>query len=122
MPTATPISAMILDTVLKATVLLALASGAAFVLKKRSASTRHMVRSITLAALLLLPFSVMMLPEMPVKGLPGFAKSKAAFAQATPSVQAQTAATAHPAATVVTSPSSFSNDPVKSRTEQRPRL
>src|SRR5690349_412785 len=76
MPTAIPISAIILDTLLKATLLLALAWGAAAILKKRSAATRHMVRSITLAALLALPFLVIFMPAWQVKGLPGFARNK----------------------------------------------
>lgn len=121
MPTATPISAMILDTVLKATVLLALASGAAFVLKRRSAATRHLVRSITLAALLLLPFSVMVLPEMPVRGLPGFARSKAALTHTTSSEQTQ-AAPSRRATTVVTSVSTFSNGPAEPQAEPRTKL
>ena len=46
-------SAIILDTLLKSTLLLAIAWGAALVLKKRSAATQHMVRTFALAALLL---------------------------------------------------------------------
>jgi hypothetical protein len=63
-------SAIILDTLVKSTLLLAIASGAALVLKKRSAATQHMVRTFALAALLLLPFSVMLLPAWHIKGLP----------------------------------------------------
>ena len=37
-------SAIILDTVVKSTLLLAIAWGAALILKKRSAATQHMVR------------------------------------------------------------------------------
>src|SRR5215813_1845201 len=99
MQTAIPISAIILDTVLKATFLLALTFASAFVLKKRSAATRHMVRSFALAALLLLPFSVMVLPEWPVKGLPGFAKSKAVAGQALSITLSQAPAPAAPRAT-----------------------
>src|SRR6185312_14761699 len=93
MQTAIPISAIILDTLLKATVLLALAAGATLALKKRSAATRHMVRAFALAALLLLPFSVMVLPELPVKGLPGFAASKILHTRTVSSTPAQMAAT-----------------------------
>src|SRR4029077_16166018 len=75
-----PISAIILDTVLKATVLLTLAWSAALILKKRSAATQHMVRVFALVALLLLPFSVMLLPAWHVKGVPGFAGSTTASA------------------------------------------
>ena len=106
MPTAIPISAMILDTILKATVLLALASGAAFLLKKRSAATRHMVRTFTMAALLLLPFSVMLLPEFPVKGLPGFAGSTTVAKYVTSSAPSQSTSPAA-AALSTTMPSSF---------------
>src|SRR5262249_35236409 len=76
MHAAIPVSAIILDTVLKATVLLALASIAALVLKKRSAAMRYMVRAFVLAALLLLSFSVLLLPAWHVQGLPGFAVTK----------------------------------------------
>jgi beta-lactamase regulating signal transducer with metallopeptidase domain len=67
---------MILDTVLKSTVLLALAWGVALILKKRSAATQHMIRTFSLVAVLLLPFSVMLLPAWHVKGLPGFSKPR----------------------------------------------
>src|ERR1043165_5569903 len=77
MPTATPISAIILDTIVKATLLLALAWGAALILKQRSAATRHLVRAFVLAALLLLPCSVLLLPAWHVKGIPDFAGSAA---------------------------------------------
>ncbi len=122
MQTAIPISAIIPDTVLKATVLLALASGAAFVLKKRSAATRHMVRTFALSALLLLPFSVMVLPELPVKGLPGFARSKTFSTHATSVAQSRTAAPSLPAAAPA---GPFSSSPVeaaKSRVDQRSKL
>ena len=62
--------AMVLDTVLKSTVLLALAWSAALLLKNRSAATQHMVRTLALAAVLLLPFSVLLLPTWHVKGMP----------------------------------------------------
>src|SRR5579884_2723066 len=71
-----PISAIILDTICKSTILLALARGAAFTLKKCSAATQHMVRVFTLAALLLLPFSSMLLPAWHVKGIPQFFKTQ----------------------------------------------
>src|SRR5215471_7154412 len=89
MPTAIPISAIILDTILKATILLALASGATFILRKRSAATRHMVGTFAMAALLLLPFSVMLLPELPIKGLPGFTHHSAFATHMTPSAPVQ---------------------------------
>ena len=41
-------SAIILDTVVKSTLLLAIAWGAALILKKRSAATQHMVRAFAL--------------------------------------------------------------------------
>src|ERR1051326_717952 len=73
MPTAAPISALILDTFLKATVLLALAWSGAYLLKKRSAATRHLLRTCALASLLLLPMSVILLPAWHVKGIPSLA-------------------------------------------------
>jgi beta-lactamase regulating signal transducer with metallopeptidase domain len=71
------IPAIILDTLLKATLLLALAWGATVILKRRSASTRHLVRAFALAGLLLLPISVLLLPAWHVKGAPGFDRSAA---------------------------------------------
>jgi beta-lactamase regulating signal transducer with metallopeptidase domain len=65
-------SAIILDTAVKSTLLLAIAWGAALVLKKRSAATQHMVRAFALAALLLLPFSLMLLPAWHIKGIPQY--------------------------------------------------
>src|ERR1700761_5464379 len=67
--------AMLLDTVLKSTVLLTLAWSAAFIMKRRSAATQHMVRTFSLVAVLLLPFSVMLLPAWHVKGIPAFIQS-----------------------------------------------
>ena len=74
-------SAIILDTVVKSTLLLAIAWGAALVLKKRSAATQHMVRAFALAALLLLPISVMVLPTWHIKGIPQYPKSRPATQQ-----------------------------------------
>ncbi|HEY7405033.1 MAG TPA: M56 family metallopeptidase [Candidatus Angelobacter sp.] len=123
MPTAIPISAIILDTILKATVLLTLAAGAAFVLKKRSAATRHMVRSFTLVALLLLPLSVMVLPEWPVKGLPGFARSKPVAKHSTSLAPSRTAvATSLPAATAMAPSVSSSGQPGEVRIEALSKL
>ncbi|HEY2915390.1 MAG TPA: M56 family metallopeptidase, partial [Candidatus Angelobacter sp.] len=68
-------SAIILDTVVKSTLLLAIAWGAALVLKKRSAATQHMVRTFALAALLMLPFFVMLAPAWHIKGFPQYPKS-----------------------------------------------
>jgi len=81
--------AIILDTVVKSTLLLAIAWGVTLILKKRSAATQHMVRTFALAALLLLPFSVMLLPAWHIKGLPQYPKSRS-----TQQPASQTAATA----------------------------
>src|SRR6476661_4058630 len=75
MHTSAPALAIILDTAVKSTVLLGFAWGAALALKKSSAATQHLVRTFALAALLLLPFSVMFLPAWHVKGVPQFFKS-----------------------------------------------
>src|SRR6478609_5888555 len=72
MHTSAPTLAIILDTAVKSTVLLGFAWGAALALKKSSAATQHLVRTFALAALLLLPFSVMFLPAWHVKGVPQF--------------------------------------------------
>ena len=91
MHTGMPSFAMVLDTVVKSTVLLALAWSAALILKKRSAATQHMLRAFTLAALLLLPFSVLLLPAWHVKGIPEFSKPRSSASRQT---VAQPAATA----------------------------
>ena len=91
MHAALPSFAMVLDTVVKSTVLLALAWSAALILKKRSAATQHMVRAFALAALLLLPFSVLLLPAWHVKGIPEFVRLRP---QASRQTVAQPAATA----------------------------
>src|SRR6476619_8603089 len=84
MHTSTPALAIILDTAVKSTALLGFAWGAALALKKSSAATQHLVRTFALAALLLLPFSVMFLPAWHVKGVPQFFKpSPAAHSVAT---------------------------------------
>ena len=70
MHTSAPTLAIILDTAVKSTALLGFAWGAALALKKSSAATQHLVRTFALAALLLLPFSVMFLPAWHVKGVP----------------------------------------------------
>ncbi len=74
-------SAIILDTLVKSTLLLAIAWGAALILKKRSAATQHMVRTFALAALLLLPISVMVVPAWHIKGLPQYPASHPATSQ-----------------------------------------
>src|ERR1700748_1914249 len=77
----------ILDTILKSTALLALAWSTALLLKKRSAATQHMVRTFALAAVLLLPFSVLLLPAWHVKGIPALP----GFHEATPATRSITA-------------------------------
>lgn len=81
MHTSEPALAIILDTVVKSTMLLGLGWGAALALKKSSAATQHMARTFALAALLLLPFSVMFLPAWRVKGIPQFFKPGAVARQ-----------------------------------------
>ena len=77
-------SAIILDTLVKSTLLLAIAWGAALILKKRSAATQHMVRTFALAALLLLPISVMVLPAWHIKGLPQYPSEPSSSTSQTP--------------------------------------
>jgi beta-lactamase regulating signal transducer with metallopeptidase domain len=81
---------MVLDTIVKSTVLLALAWAAALFLRRRSAATQHLVRTSALAALLLLPCSVMLLPAWHVKGIPGFSASQAAAPRPTHAQQSTT--------------------------------
>src|SRR5882724_12477377 len=124
----TPISSsvIILDTLVKSTLLLAIAWGAALILKRRSAATQHMVRTFALAALLLLPFSVMLLPVWHIKGLPQYPKSSTSTQQPA----AQTAATAisglttrnAPAAPLRRSAVSASTAPMNPRVKTEVRL
>ena len=81
MHTSAPALAIILDTAVKSTVLLGFAWAAALALKKSSAATQHLVRTFALAALLLLPLSVMFLPAWHVKGIPQFVKPGAVARQ-----------------------------------------
>src|SRR5580765_695186 len=90
-----PSSVMILDTVVKSTLLLALAWSATMLLKKRSAATQHMVRTFALSALLLLPFAIMLVPAWHVKGIPEFSKSSHTAQRQTP-VHSSTAANSAP--------------------------
>src|SRR6476661_6441558 len=91
MHTATPTFAMVLDTIVKSTVLLTLAWGATLLLRRRSAATQHLVRTFALAALLLLPFSAMLLPAWHVKGIPGFSARQAAAPRHSSAQQSTTA-------------------------------
>ena len=62
----------LLDTVVKATILLGLAWIAGLLLKNRSAALRHMVRACALGAVLLLPALSFLLPAWHWQGLPLF--------------------------------------------------
>ena len=104
-----PSFAMVLDTVVKSTVLLALAWSAALVLKKSSAATQHMVRTFALAALLLLPFSVMLLPAWHVKGIPEFSKPQTAPRQTATQPAAASPSPVRPAEASGPRPSGFFN-------------
>ncbi|HEY6273871.1 MAG TPA: M56 family metallopeptidase, partial [Terriglobales bacterium] len=90
MPHLSSLPAIILDTALKATVLLALAWASGALLEKRSAAARHLVRALFLATLLMLPFSGF-LPGWHVRGIPEFAPTR-------PELAAKTAVTAAPVA------------------------
>ncbi len=100
-------SAIVLDTALKATILLLLAWGGALILKNRSAALRHAVLAFAVAALLLLPFSSVVLPAWHVKGMPAFAatvSATTASTPATPIVQPRAAATYASAPTLARTP------------------
>lgn len=62
----------LLDTVVKATILLGLAWIAGLLLKNRSAALRHMVRACALSAVLLLPALSFLMPAWHWQGLPLF--------------------------------------------------
>src|SRR6202035_1127177 len=120
-----PSFAIILDTVVKSTLLLAIAWGATLILKKHSAATQHMVRTFALAALLLLPISVMLLPAWHIKGLPQYPRSRSTqqpvarqAAIATSPVTTRQA----PAAPVSRSVVSASTEPMNPRVKTEVRL
>ena len=66
----TTIPSFVLDAIVKVTVLLALCSIAALLMKRSSAATRHLLRTSTLAAILILPVFVALLPSWRVAILP----------------------------------------------------
>jgi beta-lactamase regulating signal transducer with metallopeptidase domain len=70
MSTLTSLSSVLVYTAIKATMLLALGAAAGLLLRKRSASTRHMVRTVVLGALLLLPFSGILVPAWRLTFIP----------------------------------------------------
>src|ERR1051325_2662397 len=114
-------SVIILDTVVKSTLLLALAWGVALVLKRRSAATQHMVRTFALAALLLLPVSVMLVPTWHIKGLPQYPKSHVSIEQqaAQPSIAPLPLSTGKaPTAPAKSSVASIANTPANSRIDR----
>src|SRR5215472_10936854 len=92
------LSAIILDTSLKATVLLLLGWTACALMKDRSAAARHLVQTCFLAALLLLPFSTLF-PGWHVRGLPRLVPALGHTTTASPAEPAQAW------------PASFASDP-----------
>src|SRR5436190_2160659 len=96
-----PSSAMILDIIVKSTLLLAFAWSGAMLLKKRSAATQHMVRTFALSALLLLPFAVILVPAWHVKGIPEFSKPRHTAQRQTP-VHSNTVPTSFDAPAIAT--------------------
>src|SRR5215813_3644734 len=70
MDTLGSLFAIILDSTVKVTVLLALAWAAGRALKNRSSASRHLVRTCALCAALLLPLLSSLLPAWHVKGIP----------------------------------------------------
>ncbi|HYX52679.1 MAG TPA: M56 family metallopeptidase [Candidatus Limnocylindrales bacterium] len=88
-------TALILDTLIKGTLLLALTWCATLALRKRSAAARHMVHVFALGALLLLPALVWVTPEWRIAGLPSFA-AEIQPVKVAPALQPVVAATAAP--------------------------
>src|SRR5215813_14278738 len=70
MDTLGSLFAIILDSTVKVTVLLALAWAAGRALKNRSSASRHLVRTCALCAALLLPLLSSLLPGWHVQGIP----------------------------------------------------
>ena len=62
---------MLLDLALKATMLLALGSALAWMMRHTSAASRHAVWTTIFVALLLLPWARMVVPEWSIAFLPG---------------------------------------------------
>ncbi|HLW52565.1 MAG TPA: M56 family metallopeptidase [Candidatus Angelobacter sp.] len=103
------VSVIVLDIILKATVLLALAWSVSLLLRKRSAATRHMIKTFTLAGLLLLPCSIAWVPAWHVKGIPSFARTEpiqqpdaSSTASATPASRLSATADVAPSARALT--------------------
>lgn len=71
MNTLAAISSILIATAAKATLVFVLAWGAALLLRKLSAATRHMLLVFAIVAALLLPFSAL-LPQWRVSGIPDF--------------------------------------------------
>src|SRR5215471_10353450 len=67
---ASSLFALIIDSTLKATALLALAWCIGRALRNRSSASRHLVRTCALCAALLLPLLSSLLPAWHVKGIP----------------------------------------------------
>lgn len=73
----------VLGMVLKSTLVLALALGAAWLLRRRSAAYRHAVWTAALAAILLLPVAALVLPSVAVP-MPGVTPSDEAVLESAP--------------------------------------
>ncbi|HKD15027.1 MAG TPA: M56 family metallopeptidase, partial [Candidatus Angelobacter sp.] len=88
---ASSLFALIIDSTLKATALLALAWCIGRALRNRSSASRHLVRTCALCAALLLPLLSSLLPAWHVKGIP----------QLGPATTLKAAPEAHPAPSVL---------------------
>src|SRR5689334_272792 len=82
--TSSQLFATALDVALKSTVVCLLASFAALLLRKRSAASRHLLRLFAMLGLLLLPFSMWLLPSWHIAGLPQFGPAARATESETP--------------------------------------
>lgn len=70
-----PVASILLDAVLKSTVVLSLAWIAGLLLKNHSAASRHLMRAIALTACMLLPLLSLLLPAWHVRGWPQYVSS-----------------------------------------------
>src|SRR5690349_17133410 len=102
--TSAQLSGVLLDLVIKSTAFCLLASIAALLMRKRSAATRHLLRLFAILGVLLLPFSMWLLPSWHIAGLPQFVPADRA---AQPETTTYVIAAAHAYADVpVSAPSS----------------
>jgi beta-lactamase regulating signal transducer with metallopeptidase domain len=80
-------AAYLLDLAVKGTVILMLAGGLSLVMRRASASLRHLVWSVAIGAVLVLPVLTPLMPSWGVPGLPKIERSAAPTAESAPLIE-----------------------------------